>query len=247
MILSFELMVLGIVTLLFLITLGSIGIKMGLTYFKSKNTVFIYAGISVFGTALPWSAPTVYFLSLVFFDYTPPMEVFFLLLGGFLPIASITWAITILELFDVKPPRIYYLKIFFIIFWLIIEVIYLTLIFTDTTLLGTLQENKIVVQMAPFTQIFLTIALAQMLITTYMLGIFYWRSDRKKIRVQGKLITFALCLFLVAVLLELFFPTVLMNIVARILVMIYSIIYYGGFMMPDWLERCLVKEDKDNT
>ena len=247
MILSFELMVLGIVTMIYLITLSSIGIKMGLTYFKSKNTVFIYAGISVFGTALPWSGPTVYFLSLLFFDDVPPMEVYFLLMGGFLPIASITWMITILELFDVKPPKVKYLKVFFIIFWLIIEVIYLTLVFTDTTLLGNLEDNKLVINLAPFGQIFLLIGLAQMLITTYMLGIYYWRSDRKKIQVQGKIITFALCLFLIAVLLEIFMPTILMNIVARILVMIYAFMYYGGFMMPEWLERLLIKENKEVT
>jgi hypothetical protein len=247
MILSFELIVLGIVTLIYLITLSGIGIKMGLTYFKSKNTVFIWAGISVFGTALPWSAPTVYFLSLVFFDDVPPMEVYFLLMGGFLPIASITWMITILTLFDVKPPRVNYLKVFFIIFWLIIEVIYLTLVFTDTTLLGTLEDNRLVMNLAPVAQIFLLIALAQMLITTYMLGIYYWRSDRKKIKVQGKIITFALCLFLVAGVLEVFIPTVLMNIVARILVMVYAFVYYGGFMMPEWLEKLLIKESKDET
>ena len=83
MILSLELMVLGIVTLIFLISLCSIGIKMGLTYFKTKNTVFIYAGISVFGTALPWSGFGVFFLSLVFFDDVPSMEIFFLCMGGF--------------------------------------------------------------------------------------------------------------------------------------------------------------------
>ena len=119
MILSFELMVLGIVTTIYLITLSSIGIKMGLTYFKSKNSVFIYAGISVFGTALPWSAPTVYFLSLLFFDDVPPLEIYFLLMGAFLPIASITWMITILELFDVKPPKVTYLKVFFYYYWVI--------------------------------------------------------------------------------------------------------------------------------
>ena len=247
MILSFELMLLGIVTTIYLITLASIGIKMGLTYFKGKNSVFIYAGISVFGTALPWSAPTVYFLSLVFFDDVPPMEVYFLLMGGFLPIASITWMITILDLFEVNPTKGKYLKVFFITFWLIIEVIYLTLVFTDTTLLGTLEDNKIVINLAPFAQVFLLIALAQMLITTYMLGIYYWRSDRKKIKVQGKIITFALCLFLIAGLLEIFIPTIAMNIVARILVMIYAFVYYGGFMMPEWLERLLIKEKRDEN
>ena len=245
MILSFELMVLGIVTIIYLITLCGIGIKMGLTYFNVKNKVFIYAGISVFGTALPWSGAAVYFLSLVFFDDVPPMEIYFLCLGGFLPIASITWMITILNLFEVNPTKEKLLKVISITFWLTIEVIYLTLVFTDTTLLGTLEDNKIVVNFAPFTQVFLLIALAQMLITTYMLGIYYWKSDRKKIQLQGKIITFAMCIFLTASLLEIFIPTIAMNVVARILVMIYAYVYYGGFIMPEWLKRLILKQNMD--
>ena len=243
MILSLDLIVLGIVTIIYLITLIGIGLKMVSTYFRVKNRVFIFAGISVMGTALPWSGAAVYFLSLVFFGDVPPMEVYFLCLGGFLPIASITWMITILDLFEINPTKKKLLKVIFITFWLSIEVIYLTLVFTDTTLLGTLRDNKIVVNFAPFTQVFLLIALAQMLITTYMLGIYYWKSDIKKIQLQGKIITIAMCIFLFASLLEIFIPTVQMNILARILVMMYAFVYYGGFMMPEWLERLLLKEN----
>ncbi len=243
MILSLEVMVLGIVTIIFLISLISIGIKMGLTYFRTRNRVFIYAGISVVGTALPWSGVGLFFISLVLFNDVPSMEIFFLCLGAFIPIASITWILTILNLFNVYPTKEKWLKVIFITFWLSIEVIFLTLVFTDTTLLGTLKDNRIVVEFTPFTKIFLLIALAQMLITTYMLGIYYWRSDKKKIKLQGKFITIAMCIFLFSSLLEIFVPNIQMNIIARILVMIYAFVYYGGFMMPKWLERLFLKEN----
>ena len=78
MILSSELMLLGIVTLIFIFFVFCMGILMLAKYFEIKNKIFIYAGLATFGGALPWSGVAVFFICVVFFNFTPPMEIYFL-------------------------------------------------------------------------------------------------------------------------------------------------------------------------
>ena len=122
------------------------------------------------------------------------------------------------------------------------EIIYLYFIFTDTTLLGTLMENKIKVDYAPFSELFLLISLTQMVTTNFMLGIKYWKSIDKKIQIRGKIITFSICIFLFASLLEIFIPIISVIILARIIVMTYAIVYYMGFIFPKWAENLFLKQ-----
>ena len=225
----------------YLIVLIGIGLKIVFTYLRVKNKVYIYAGISVIGTALPWSGVALFFISILFFDITPPMEVYFLFHGTIIPIASITWILVILNLFDINKTRQTLLKVIFISFWMVLEIIYIILIFTNTTVLGTLL-NEIQVDYAPFSELFLLIALTQMVITTFMLGIKFCKSDKQKIRLRGKMITTAISLFLFAAILEIFIPIIPIIILARFLVMFYSFLYYAGFIFPKWVEGLFFKE-----
>lgn len=241
MILSLDLMILGIVTIIYVIFYTGVGIKIAFAYFKVKNRTFIYAGIAVIGTAFTWMSATIFFLSLVFFNEPPPLFIYFLLHGAFIPISSYIWILAILGLFEVPPRKQKWIKIIFGTFWLSLEIIYLNLLFINPLLLGKLMENQIKVDYTPFSEIFLLISLTQMVTTNFMLGIKYWRSIDKKIQIRGKIITIAIGIFLFAALLEIFVPITLVIVLARILIMLYAIVYYIGFIFPSWAENIFLK------
>ncbi|MFX1259251.1 MAG: DC1 domain-containing protein, partial [Promethearchaeota archaeon] len=75
----------------------------------------------------------------------------------------------------------------------------------------------------------------------FMLGIKYWKSIDKKIKIRGKIITIAISIFLFAALLEIFIPLILVIVLARILIMIYAIVYYIGFIFPTWAEKFFLR------
>ncbi|MFX1340199.1 MAG: hypothetical protein ACFFDK_16430 [Promethearchaeota archaeon] len=244
MLLSLDLMVLGIVTLVYIFFLSAIGIKIGLIYFKNKKRVYLYTGLSIMGTAVPWSGAAIFFISEVFFDIIPPMEIFFLFHGAFIPLFSVLWILAMLDVFEVYPKKRTWIKIIMIIFWTSLNIIYLIFIFTDTTLLGTLTENNVIVDYAPFNQLYLSIALIQVVITLTLLGVYSWKSDDPKIHLRGKLIIISVCIFASSVILEILMPIIPMLILARFLVMFYAVFYYMGFIMPKWVENMFLGEDK---
>ncbi|MFX1394416.1 MAG: hypothetical protein ACFFAH_12690 [Promethearchaeota archaeon] len=244
MILSLDLMILGFVTLIYIFFLSAVGIKIGLIYFRNKKKVYLYTGISVIGTATPWSGTGLFFISQVFFDIIPPIELLFLFHGAFIPISSITWIFAMLDVFEVNPNKQKWIKIIFLILWMSLEIIYLTFIFTDTTLLGTPTENNLIIEYAPFGQLYLFIALAQMVITLTILGIYSWKSDDPKIQLRGKLIIISICIFTAAAILEILIPIIPILILARFLVMIYVVFYYMGFILPKWVQDFFLRDYK---
>jgi hypothetical protein len=244
MILSFELIVLGITTLVYIFFLSAVGTKIMLIYFRDKKRVYLYTGLSIIGTAVPWSGAAIFFISEVFFDIIPPMEVFFFFHGAFIPLFSVLWIFAMLLVFDVHPKKQTWIKIIVIIFWMSLNIIYLVFIFTDTTLLGTLTENNVIVDYAPFNQLYLLIALIQVVLTLTLLGVYSWKSDDPKIHLRGKLIVCSVSVFASSVILEILMPIIPMLILARFLVMFYAIFYYMGFIMPKWVENIFLGEQK---
>ena len=81
MLLSFELMMLGIFTLIYVSITLFVGIKIITKYFDLRDKSFLYAGLSVIGLATPWAGVVLNFISFVFFDTIPPMELHFFLHG----------------------------------------------------------------------------------------------------------------------------------------------------------------------
>lgn len=243
MILSLELMVLGIVTLIFIIFVFFIGILTMAKYFEIKNKIFIYTGICTFGGAIPWSGVALFFICVVFFDFTPSMEIYFLFHGAFIPIASFLWAYVNLELYDINPTTRKWLKIIFAIFWMCVEILYILVIFTDTTLLGTL-ITEIQVDYAPLSELYLLIAFVNVFLLYVFLARHFWKSDDPRSHLQGKLLFISIFFYIFGCMIEIFIPIIPIIILARILIMIYAFIFYGGFIMPKWLENLLIGKRK---
>ncbi len=105
MILSLDLMLLGIFTLIYMGIVFLIGSKIIAKYFKIKDKTFLYAGIGFIGVAFPWSGVAINFISIVFFNFIPSMELHFFFHGGMSMIFLFFWVMAILNLSGIQPEK----------------------------------------------------------------------------------------------------------------------------------------------
>ena len=240
MILSLELMLLGIFTLIYIGIVFFIGLKIIAKFFIIKDKTFLYAGIGFIGVAFPWSGVALNFICVVFFDVVPSMEIHFLFHGGMAPVFLFFWIMAILNLSGIQPEkRENYLKYIGIVAF-IVEIMYLSIIFYNTELIGTL-INEIQVDYAPFNEIFLLTQLIIILISGFWLARKSLKSEDKRILLKGKLLLYAFILFPITSVLEVLVPIIPIIIIARFLGIVTEILVYGGLILPKWMEKLFSK------
>jgi len=236
LILSLELMLLGIFTLIYIAIVLIIGIRIFTRYFQIKNKILLYAGIGLIGIAFPWSGVVLNFISITIFDIIPPMKLHFFLHGGMSAIFLFFWLMAILNLTGMESGKREKLLICLGIVAIIVEIIYLGIIFYDTEILGAL-INEIQVDYAPFNQIYLLTELIIIIISGLWLTTKSLKSDDSRIQLKGKLLLSAFILFPIASSLEVLVPLIPIIIIARILIIITIFLIYGGLILPKWMER----------
>lgn len=221
MILSFELMMLGIFTLIYIIVSLFVALKIMAKYLEIRDKIFLYAGLSYFGISIPWMGVALNFISIVFFNTIPSMELHFFVHGAIPPLTLWLWIVFNLKLSYIRPKK---QKIIIIISFII------TII------------NEIQVDYAPFSELYLLTMAIIMISIGFSLGFRSLRSDKKRIRLKGKLMISSFLLACVSYALEIFIPVIAIIILARILVMFTAILFYGGYILPKWMENLFLKE-----
>ncbi len=217
------------------------GIKIITKYFEVRDKAFLYAGLSVIGLATPWAGVVLNFITYVFFDTIPSMELHFFLHGTYIPIATCFWLMVLMHFSKLSETRRKKLVIMCFVIAAIFEIVYISIIFTDTTILGTLL-TEIQVDYAPFSEIYLLIATLIAFFSGLWLGNLLRKSDKEKVRLQGKLIIYSYCIFAFAAFFEVMVPIISVIIFARILVTFMSILFYGAFVLPKWIVRLFLSQ-----
>jgi len=234
-------MMLGIFTLIYVSITFFVGIKIITKYFAVRDKIFLYAGLSVIGLATPWAGVVLNFISIVFFDTLPSMQLHFFLHGFYIPIATCFWLMVLMHFSKLSKTTRKKLIIICFIIALIVEIAYISIIFIDTAILGTL-INEIQVDYATFSEIYLLIATIIAFFSGLWLGKLLRKSDKEKVRLQGKLIISSYCIFAFAAFFEVLVPIILVIIFARILVTFMSILFYGAFVLPKWIMRLFLNQ-----
>ena len=78
------------------------------------------------------------------------------------------------------------------------------------------------------------------------LGLWFGResmkSDDKRLKLRGKLIILSFFLVLLSSGFEIFFSEIPLFILGRIIVTFSAIFFYGGFILPKWIEKLFLRE-----
>lgn len=122
------------------------------------------------------------------------------------------------------------------------EIFFLYFIFTDVSVIGEI-HGIVDVEYRGFTLLFIF----QVLITALITGLHFARksmkSDNPELQLKGKLLGIALLCFVPASFFDAMLTiNILMLVILRIIEIISSIAFYGGFLLPNWMKRLFLKQ-----
>jgi len=235
-----ELIILGIVTMIYLTITVIISIKFFSKYFKLKDKNYICGGLTYFGAASCWFGVGLNLIMVMLFNEIPSMELHFLLHGAIVTYANYFWSLLFSYLFHIKDNIRKFLAIIGGILVTIVEILYIYIIFTNVGLLGHLVA-PIQVVYGPFSFIYLGAHLIIFVTIGLLLGFTSTKSDDERVKLKGKFLIISFLFFLIAGILEVFFYQIPVFIVARILVALSAVFFYFGFILPKRVENLFLK------
>lgn len=236
---SIELLI-GIFNLIGITISLIIGIKIIFKFFEFKRREFILFGLVAILVTEPWWPSTVLFLSILFFGNPIDPRICFLLGNIFIPLTLLLWLAVFTDLIKYKRKKM--VLIIFSIEGILFEVIFLYLLFTNPSILGKVDRN-LDINYGYFLSLYHLSVLIITIITVTLFARVTLKSDNPEVRLKGKLILVAVYSFIVGAILDILSAnSLILLITARIILILASIELYGGFILPNWMKKILLKQ-----
>ena len=232
------------ILLIFILAISVIvGLKIISLYFKNKEKVYIFAGLTWIFLVCPWYPHvTSFILVLTTEKGIENPEVYFTLGNIFIPIAIISWLYAFTELFY-KNKQLIIISIY-VLYAIIFYVLFFTALYIlkKPILIGKLQGD-IEVKYSTLIVLYDITILITLLITGIFFGIQSMKSDNPEIKLRGKLIVVAFISYVVGITIDAVIVehSLVSLIFVRILEISSVVEFYAAFIMPDFLKRRIIK------
>jgi len=217
-----------------------VGIKLISKYFKYKSRPLFFMGLSMILLSEVWFTHGLALILVLTTGSGLSPQMFFIIAFMLVPLAMVCWMMVITELIYKEHQKV--ILSIYIIFGIIFEILFFTLLFIDYRLIGEL-ETPVEVHTAPFMTGYLLIILINVLITGFLFFRESSKSNDPEIKLKGKLFVVSSTSFAIASILD----TLALNFVALIIVrMVFifsAVAVYGAFLLPDWMKNLFLKEE----
>ncbi|MHA1149965.1 MAG: hypothetical protein ACTSR8_17140 [Promethearchaeota archaeon] len=232
----------GAFSLLVVIIYTIVGLKIASKYFELKQRVFLLVGITWVGLASPWWPSSISWLIAIItgtngLQSSP--EIYFMIGNVLIPIFLLTWMIAFTDLLYKDKQAI--ILIGFVIYGILFEAVFFLFLFNDPALVGVM-EGPTDVEYQSVMRFLLLSILVILGITGALFGRESLRSENPEIRLKGKLLILSIILFDVGAAmdsaLQLTLPTL---VIARIILLLSAVGFYGGFLLPKFMKTLLIK------
>jgi len=233
----------GVFSIIVVVIYTYVGLRIAAKYLELKQKVFLFVGITWIGLASPWWPSSVSFLLALIeggngLQDTP--EIYFMIGNVMIPLFLLLWMLALTDLIYQDKRKI--IIILILIYGVAFEAVFFWLLFTDINAVGVLQ-GPVDVEYQTFVEIFLISVLVILIITGVLFGRESLRSDNPEIKLKGKLIIASIILFDIGAAMDSGLPlTEITLIIARILLILSAIGFYGGFILPDWMKKLFLKQ-----
>lgn len=230
----------GATTLTFVILSVVIGVRLLTKYKSLKRKEIITVGFAWIFLSSAWWGSSFSFLSILLFDYEFEAFLFFSLANLFIPIALVCWIYSFSHILYLNSER--KITILFVILSVIYEIILILLLFTPDLYpdyIGVIQE-KFYYTPGLLTLAFQLLAVLITIITGYIFSFKSLKSNDKKVKWKGRFLLIAFTLFIIGALFDaLIKMDEITVVVVRSILILSSIFYYLGFLLPDRLAELL--------
>lgn len=220
-----------------------VGIKIVLNYFEYKDKIFFFVGFTWIFLFSGWYGSSVSFLiALIMGNEGLSYELYILINFIWSPALVLFWLYAFTEFLYKEKQKV--ILIVFSIITLAFETYLFYLLFTDPILIGEkvspvdTQSNNIILT------IYLISIMLIILITGILFGRETFKSDDPVIKLKGKMLLLAFPSFAIGAILDATIPfTAITLIIVRLILISSSIEFYGGFILPKWMKKFLIKAD----
>ncbi len=231
----------GIFGLLFVGISIILGIIIVLKYFKTRDTNFLLVGFTWILLISGWFGTSVSFLvALITGGDGLSLEMILLLNFIPLPIGLVLWTIAFTNfLYKEKQGLILlFVGIYIIIFYSV----FLYFIFTDPLVIAEKISPVDTAARNIGFAVFLIIFIAIFLSTGIKFALETLKIDDPETKLKGKLLLMAFPSFCIAGFLDASIPTTALTlIIFRTILIISAVLFYGGFVLPEWMKKIFLK------
>ncbi|MBN1801058.1 MAG: hypothetical protein JW891_06085 [Candidatus Lokiarchaeota archaeon] len=238
-ILTLELMIGGILSLLYVIVTTITGSLIISKYFKYKEKAFLYIGIATVGISSPWWPSTLSFFSILFTQERLAQEVYFIVGVSFIPVFAFFWILGLnILVFNGKNKIL--IGVVFILFC-IVEIAFFTILIIDPSQIGSL-AGPVDVLYNPFIMSILGILIFIVLATGLVFSTRSLKSSNPEIQAKGKVLTIAFLIWGACAHVDAIFALPIpLLLVLRGLLILTAMQFYIGWILPEFSKKVLKK------
>ncbi len=216
-----------------------VGIKLISNYFKEKNNIYIYVGLTWIGLSTLWLAASISFLSAILTGNGLPEVPYFLIGVSSIPLTLFIWMTAFSKLIYEEYKR--KIQIAFAIYGAIFEIVFLFFLFTDYSKIGVL-KTPIDTDWGIFMQFYLIATIFIGVITGGLFAQKSMKSPNSEVKLRGKLIVMAFFTWAFGSIIDTIFEVPLIRALALIFLILSSFLFYFAFNLPKWMKKVLLKQ-----
>ena len=230
----------GIVSIISLIIITSIGIIAQLRYLKYRNKNLLYIGISLIFMWSPWWPSSISFVIYLFSSNGLPFSLYIFIGNFFFPISAFFWLMFILDVFKLDSKKKRLALASYLVFVIIYE-IFIIYWMINPDLLGGLR-NALVPAYGIELYLLILVIVAIIIITGFLLAVDMLKAKQPELKLKAYFLIIAFTLMIFGIMLEIFTLGNLWLLISRIVIVIAVILIYIGFFLPDRVKKLFLKE-----
>ncbi|TFG02096.1 MAG: hypothetical protein EU542_05715 [Promethearchaeota archaeon] len=232
----------GALTFIGVIISVLLGILIAFKYFKFKKIDFLLVGLTWIFLVSPYWSDAIQFITIMIFGTELNPDLYFFIANAFIAPIHIVWIYAISDfLFPIRKKA---LIAIFSIEAIAFEAVFLWTFFLDPALIGD-QKSWFVVEWAIWIQIYLLVSIALFLVTGFLFAGRSLKSQNKDLKLKGKFLIVAFVSFTIAAVIDVVgaeTPNELTIFLARTFLIISSICFYIGFILPRFIKGLFIQE-----
>jgi hypothetical protein len=228
----------GTFSLIFVIISLFVGIVILSKYFKYKERIYFLVGVTWVFISEPWWPSSLSFLVALGNGIGISPELYFLIGNILVPLAIALWLVAFTEFLYTEKRKLILLT--FGIYGLIFEILFFIFLFLNPSLIGELNPPVDVIYKS-FILIFLLSFITIVVVTGILFARLSLKSDDPEVKLKGKLLIIAYIAFTIGAVSDAFPLNIYTIIITRVILILSAICWYGGFLLPKWMKKYLLK------
>ena len=218
-----------------------IGSTISSKYFIHKNRTLLFMGLFWICLSQAWwsSFINVFLILTNINDQGLTPELYFLFTFTLIPLTGFFYIAAMTDLIINKYQK--HLLILEVVFTLGFEIFCIYNLFINPSIIITKSSPTLIVYSTILILSILSLS-SVILIFGFLLSIEALKADEKEMKLKGKILLIAFILFLIGGIMDTIEFTTFLDFLDRIILIMSAILFYIGFILPDWIKRFLIKK-----